>query len=152
MGAILQRLREWLADALASAFTTTIVTATSTPLSFNIQPNEVWFVDCQLTAQCSGTGGLKYAVAAPAGASIEGWIFTSAAAITTLRYLRLTAINTLMATAGHVVAATPGGDIIRFTITNGATAGAVAIQVASGTAGQTSTIFAGASLAAYRAA
>ena len=101
---------------------------------------------------CSGGGGSKYAIATPAGATIEGWIYSSAGAITTLSYQRVTAINTLNATALHTVATTPGGDILRFSITNGATAGVVAVQAASVTAGQTTTVFAGSWLRARRTA
>jgi hypothetical protein len=147
---MLKRLRELLAASLAANFTTTVVAATSTLLSFNIGANETWVVDVQLTAQCSGTGGTKYAVAAPAGATIEGWIYSSLAAITTLSYQRITAINTLNATALHTVATTPGGDIIRFTVVNGSTAGVVAIQAASVTAGQTTTVFLGSGMRAQR--
>jgi hypothetical protein len=150
--AFVQRLREAVAARLAANFTTTLATAVSTALTFQIGANEVWIVDVQLSAQCSSTGGVKYAVAAPAGATIEGWCYASGAAITTLVYQRLTAIGTLTTTAMHTVATTPGGDVLRFTITNGATPGAVTIQAASVTAGQTTTIFAGSSLVARRAA
>lgn len=151
MAKLVQRLREALALALASNFTTTNATATSTALTFQIGANEVWIVDCQLTAQCSSTGGVKYAVAAPTGATIEGWIYSSTSAVTTLSYQRITATGTLNGTALHTVAATPAPDILRFTITNGSTAGAVTIQAASGTSGQTTTISAGSWLHVRRA-
>jgi hypothetical protein len=148
----LNQLRSLVALTLASNFTTTNATATSTNLTFNIAANEVWIVDVQMTVQCSSTGGVKVAVAAPTGATIEGWYDSSLGAITTLSYQRLTAINTLTSTATHIVATTPGGDKMRFTITAGSTAGAVTIQLASGTSGQTTTVFSGASLVARRAA
>jgi hypothetical protein len=147
---MIKRLREFLAVSLTANFTTTATAATSTALTFAIGANEVWVVDVQLTAQCSSTGGSKYAVAAPTGATIEGWIYSSLAAITTLSYQRLTAINTLNATALHTVATTPAPDVLRFTITNGSTAGAVTIQAASGTSGQTTTLFLGSALRAQR--
>ncbi len=149
---MVKRLREYLAVRLAANFTTTVVAATATTLTFNVGPNEVWFVDVQITAQCSAAGGSKYAVTAPAGATIEGWIYSSTGAILTLSYQRLVAINTLNATALHTVATTPGPDIIRFVVTNGATAGAVAIQAASVTAGQTTTLFQASGLEATRIA
>jgi hypothetical protein len=152
MAALVKRLREQVALSLANTFTTTNIIATSTGLVFNIGANEVWVVDVQLTAQCSSTGGVKYAVAAPAGATIEGWIYSSTSAITTLSYQRLTATNTLNTTALHTVATTPAPDIIRFVITNSSTAGAVTIQAASGTSGQTTTVFTGSSLVARRIA
>lgn len=151
MGA-LRQLRSFVALRLSSNFTTTSNSAQPTLLTFDIEANEVWIVDVQLTAQCSSTGGVKYAVAAPTGATIEGWVDSSGAAITTLVYQRLTAISTLTTTAMHTVATTPGGDKLRFTITNGSTAGSVTIQAASGTNTQTTTIFSGSSLVARRAA
>ena len=150
MPALVQRLREFAAARLAVNFTTTVVGATSTLLTFNVLPNEVWIVDAQLTTQCSGTGGMKYAVAAPALSTIEGWVKSSGAAILTLIYQRLVAIATLTATAMHTVATTPGPDTLRFTITAGANGGPVAIQAASVTAGQTTTIFAGSWISARR--
>lgn len=147
---MVRRLREWVTAALVSNFTTTAATATATLLSFNVGVNEVWIVDVQLTAQCSSTGGVKYAVAAPTGATIEGWVYSSGAAILTLIYQRLTAIGTLTSTLVHTVATTPAPDMLRFTVTNGSTTGAVTVQAASGTPGQTTTIFAGASLTAHR--
>jgi hypothetical protein len=151
MPRLVQRLREAAAVTLAANFTTTNATATSTALSFAIGANEVWIVDVQATTQCSSTGGTKYAVAAPSGATIEGWIYSSGAAITTLVYQRIVAINTLSATLLHTVATTPGPDILRFVVTNGATAGAVTLQAASGTSGQTTTISLGSSMVARRA-
>ena len=149
---MLKRLREFLGVRLAANFTTTVVTATATGLTFSINANEVWAVDVQLTTQCSGIGGVKYEIAAPTGATIEGWVLSSGAAITTLVYQRITAINTLTATATHTVATTPGPDIIRFTVANGATVGAITIDLASVTAGQTTTVFALSSLTAIRIA
>lgn len=152
--ALLKRLREWVAATVSgSNFTTTGTGATTiTGLSFNIGANEVWVVDVQITAQCSSTGGVKYAVSGPSGATIEGWLLSSTSAITTLSYQRITAINTLTGTAAHTVATTPGPDMIRFVITASSTAGAVTIQAASGTSGQTTTVFIGSSMTAHRAA
>lgn len=152
MASLVQKLRERFAVRLTTNFTTTATGATSTALTFNIAANEVWVVDVQLTTQCSSTGGVKYAISAPTGATIEGWIYSSTSAITTLSYQRLTAIATLNTTALHTVAATPAPDVIRFTIINGSTAGQVTIQAASVTSGQTTTIFTGSSLRAQRAA
>jgi hypothetical protein len=148
---MLKRLREIVTVVLSANFTTTATTAASTNLSFAIGPNETWFVDVQLTTQCSSTGGSKFAVSAPTGAAIEGWIYSSLAAITTLSYQRLTAIATLSATALHTVATTPAPDKLQFVIQNGSTAGTVTIQAASVTSGQTTTIFLNSGLRATRA-
>jgi hypothetical protein len=138
-------------EKLNSNFTTTVVTATGTNLAFPIAANEIWVVEVELTTQCSGTGGVKYAIGSPTGAAVEGWILSSLAAITTLSYQRIVAINTLNSTALHTVANTPAPDRIRFVITNGATAGNCVIQVASNTNGQTTTVFAGSCFSARKA-
>lgn len=140
-----------ICERLNANATTTVVTATGTSLSFAIAANEVWQVRVDITAQCSGTGGMKYAVGAPVGAVVEGWLQTSTATILTNSLQRFTAINTLTATAAHTVAATPGPDTLTFTVANGATPGTVQIQIASVTAAQTTTVFAGSSLRATRA-
>lgn len=147
---MLKRLREWLAVALGSNFTTTATTATNTALTFGVVAGETWVVECQLTAQCSGNGGTKYAVAAPAGSTIEGWLYSSLNAVTTLSYQRLTAVGTLVGTAVHTIATTPAPDRIAFVLVAGAT-GSVTIQAASATSGQTTTVFSGSSLSARRA-
>ena len=147
----LNRLREWVAVRLTGNFTTTATGATSTALTFNVVSGEVWFVDVQVTAQCSSTGGVKYAVAAPAGSTIEGWVYSSTSAVATLSYQRLTAIATLTGTLLHTVATTPAPDVIRFVLVAGAT-GAVTIQAASGTSGQTTTLFQNGVLTARRCA
>jgi hypothetical protein len=123
--------------------TTTVVTATATNLSFAMAANEAWEVEAQLTAQCSGVGGSKFAIGTPAGATIEGWIRSSLGTITTLSYQRIVAVNALNATALHTVATTPGPDVIKFAIVNGAVAGNCVLQIASVTATQTTTLFLG---------
>jgi hypothetical protein len=136
---------------LNANFTTTVVTATASNLTFAMGANEIWVVDVDLTTQCSSTGGVKYAIGAPAGATLEGWLYSDLAAVTTLSYQRLTAINTLTTTATHTVATTPGPDRMWFTIVNGATPGNCTIQFASGVAAQTTTVFAGSRLNAQKA-
>ncbi len=123
--------------------TTSAIAATNTNLSFAMAANEIWEVEFQGTAQCSSTGGTKYAISAPTGATVEGWIVSSTSAILTKSEQRLTAINTLSATALHTVATTPGSDVVKFTITNGSTAGNCVLQIASVISGQMTTLFAG---------
>ena len=135
---------------LSSNFTTTVNTSTATNLSFNMATGEVWIVEVNITAQCSSTGGVKYAIAAPAGSVVEGWLFSSTSALTTLSHQRITAINTLTTTAVHTIANTPAPDRISFTIVCGGTGGTCSINAASGTAAQTTTLFANSSLTAVK--
>ena len=136
-------------QALTANFTTTLATAVSTNLSLPVRSGERWQIEFEGSVQCSSTGGVKFAIAAPAASTVEGWLDSSLAAITTLSKQRITAINTLTATATHTVATTPGPDRIRATVTAGAD-GSITIQAASNTASQTTTIFAGATLKATR--
>jgi hypothetical protein len=131
---------------LSSNFTTTIVTNTNTGLSFTAAANDVWHIRYQGTAQCSSTGGVKYQVTAPTGATVEGWLYSSTSAITTLSYQRITAINTLTSTAIHTVGTTPAPDQIDAIVVVGATGGTIAIGAASVTNAQTTTILANSSL------
>jgi hypothetical protein len=139
-----------LKSLLASA-TSTIATNTNTNLSFSIGVNEVWIAEFLVTAQCSGTGGSKFQISAPTGATIEGWLESTTTTANTVLNQRITAINTLTGTATHTVATTPAPDTILVRIKNSTTAGTVALGFASVTAGQTTTIFAGSFLRAYKA-
>jgi hypothetical protein len=130
--------------------TSAVVAATATHLSFAMLANEAWEVEFQGTVQCSGAGGSKFAIGAPAAATIEGWIFSSLGAITTLSYQRLTAVNTLNAVALHTVAAVPAPDVLKFSIVNGAAPGNCVLQIASVTAGQTTTVSLGSTWKARR--
>jgi hypothetical protein len=131
---------------LSANATTTIATNTNTNLTFTIGVSEVWLLQFSLTAQCSSTGGVKYQITAPVGATVEGWIESSTSTITTFTYQRITAINTLNGTATHTVATTPGADYIWVRVKNSTTAGTCGLGFASVTATQTSTIFAGSSM------
>lgn len=127
---------------LTSNFTTTVVTATPTAFTWPVVDAERWDLECNLTTQCSSTGGSKYSISAPATSTIEGWIMASTSAITTLSYQRITAISTLNATATHTVATTPGPDKIHARIVV-VGSGSITLNAASVTNGQTTTIFAG---------
>lgn len=129
-------------QALSSNFTTANVSGAPTNLSVPVGANEYWIFEYQLTTQAGGNAGMKYSIAAPTGSTIEGWIYSSLGAITTMSFQRLTAINTLNTTALHTVATTPGPDTIAFVLRTGATPGNVTLQAASGNSNQTLTIFA----------
>jgi hypothetical protein len=136
--------------SLLSNATSTIATNTNSNLSFSAAANEVWVIEFDWTAQCSSTGGSKFQITAPTGSTIEGFYEGTTSAITTLTYQRITAINTLTGTAAHTVATTPAPDRIIVRVKVSSTAGTIALGFASVTAGQTTTIFAGASMIAYK--
>jgi hypothetical protein len=140
--------KKW--NSLSANATTTAATNTNTNLSFSIAANEVWVVMFDFTAQCSSTGGVKIQISAPTSATIEGWYLSSGATITTPVYNRITAINTLTATITHTVATTPGPDRVWIRVKNSTNAGTIALGFASGTSTQTTTIFAGATMIAFK--
>jgi hypothetical protein len=137
-------------NSLLSNATTTATTNTNTNLSFSAAANELWVLELNWTAQCSSTGGSKFQITAPTGSTVEGWYQGTTAAVTTLTNQRITAINTLTATAAHTVATTPAPDRICVRVKVGATPGTIALGFASVTAAQTTTIFAGASMRAFK--
>ena len=145
---MIKRLREWVAQSLALNFTTTLATATSTKLSFAVKAGEIWAVTTQITAECSTNRGVKYAVSAPLGSTVEGWLYgqRNPGQFNTERVI---AVNTLTGTALHTAVNTPTPDQLNFLITAGAV-GSIAIAVASQTAGDTTTLFSGSSLSALR--
>lgn len=137
-------------NSLSANATTTAATNTNTNLSFSVAANEVWVVMFDFTAQCSSTGGVKIQISTPASATIEGWYLSSGATITTPVYNRITAINTLTTTITHTVATTPGPDRIWIRVKNSTNAGTISLGFASGTSTQTTTIFAGATMLAFK--
>lgn len=139
-----------IAQSLLANATTTVVTNTDTNLSIPVLANEVWVIEYTGNAQCSSTGGSKFQITTPAGATIEGMLRGSTSAIGTLAWQRITTINALNATVLHNVATTPAEDRIQVRVKVGATPGNIKIGFASVTAGQTTTIFAGATLCAYK--
>lgn len=147
---IADRILGVIRKALSANATTTIVTNTNSNLSFPVAANEVWVIEFNGTVQCSGVGGSKFQISTPVSATIEGWYQSSGAAITTPVYNRITAINTLTTTATHTVVTTPTPDRIIVRVKNGANAGTLAIGFASVTNGQTTTIFAGSNIVAYK--
>jgi hypothetical protein len=136
--------------SLLNNATTTIATNTDTSLSVPVLANEVWVLEFYGTAQCSSTGGSKYQVSAPTGSVVEGFLQGTTTSANTPSNQRISAINTLNSTVLHTVATTPAPDTILVRVKVGATAGNIAIGFASGVAAQTTTIFAGAFIRAYK--
>jgi hypothetical protein len=136
--------------SLSANYTNATVTQTATNLSFAIAANEVWVVQIQISGQCSSTGGSKFQINAPTGATIEGWFEGTTSTITTLTYQRITTINALTGTAAWTVATTPAPAYIWVRIKNSTNSGTVSFGAASVTATQTTTIFAGSNMYAYK--
>lgn len=134
--------------ALASNFTTTSVTAVDTNLKFPVKAGEVWWFSYVGGAGDSAVGGMKYAIGAPVGSTVDAWHLGSGAVITTRVYAQFLAINTL----GSVVHNVAGGErddkiegVVKVAID-----GNISIQAATVTAATTATIYAKSSLIANR--
>jgi hypothetical protein len=137
-------VRELKADfykqSLGSNFTTTLDTLQDTNIVFPIEPSEEWQFKFFLQHGCNGTGGLKYAISLPAGATIRAVIksITSGNTAYTSQIISSTAeiainLNTVASQGGWA-------EIIGYVI-NSATAGAVRLQMRAITAGQTVTLY-----------
>jgi len=137
--------------SLAANFTTDSSGATSTNLSFEVRAGETWLLEFEGLAECSSIGGVKYAIAAPALTTVAGWLDGTDSSLNDRVVEAIAAANTLTANPIHRVAATPGPDRIVATIVAGDD-GVVALQAASGVNMELTTIFAGATLRASRAA
>lgn len=141
-----------VALSLAANFTTvstTLDAGSNTNLTFPVLAGEVWEVEFHGNVQCSSTAGSKFALNAPAASTIEGDLESCTSAITTFTRQRITAINTLTATAAHTQATTPALDYIWARIVV-AVDGAITLRACSVNGAQTTTIFAGATLVARK--
>lgn len=135
------------AKVTGSDVTTTLATAVDvTGLSVAVSANKKYRIMASLNIGCNNTGGVKLAINGPAGASLNGgaWIGdnTSANAVKggkagTLGTLGTT-LNLFNSNAGWVT--------YMGYINISSTAGNVVIQVASATAGETSTVFTGSTM------
>lgn len=128
---------------LAANYTNATTSLTNVGLGFAIGANENWTGEFNLSGQCSGTGGTKFAITVPAGATIEAECLGITSAVTAITSSRITASGAATTQTFYVASAVPGPVWIRFTVVNGSTAGAVQLQAESVTSGQTTTIFAG---------
>lgn len=139
-----------VAMALAANAVTSNVAATPTNLAVPMAANESWLVEAHLVVQKATTAtGMKTAVGAPAGATVEGFSLGGLATANSAPVQnRINAINTLGATYATGIAIPVSLSMI-FRITNGPTPGNCVIQFATVTSNP-ATIFAGSSLLASR--
>lgn len=132
--------------ALLALQSTTLATAVDTLLTFAVLAGEVWHVEFDALLTC-GTGGVKLGVNAPAASTVVGQVFGAASSATLFNSAPIAAI----ATPVGALAVSGASRVARMTATVTVAAdGALTVQLASVTAGQTSTIQAGASLRARK--
>jgi hypothetical protein len=134
--------------------TSIIATATDcADLTFAIGAGETWAFAFDIAQSCDNTGGVKFALTAPSGATLTANVVSCGAAIDTPARARITASGTLTIafnTFANATNAGAGGTRITGTVFNDATAGNVTLQFAAGTATQTATVWAGASVVAHK--
>jgi hypothetical protein len=123
--------------------TTTLATSTAvTGISFAAAANSVYKIEGCIHHGCNNTGGTKFDITTPAGATLfiqlRGFLATATdGGISN----SIVAPATLNANAFCQTSNANGRVTIYGTITTGGTAGTVALGFASGTAGQTSTFY-----------
>jgi hypothetical protein len=127
---------------LISDFNTTSTTGANSNLTFNLGANEVRRI--MIAGTCSkatSSTGLKVGIAAPTGATLKASVYGQLNTINATSNSILSAINTLSGTMNTAIA-TEMPFRIEGVITNGSTAGAVTLQLATVTS-NTATIYAG---------
>ena len=127
---------------LISDFNTTSTTGANSNLTFNLGANEVRRL--MIAGTCSkatSSTGLKVGIAAPTGATLKASVYGQLNTINATANSILSAINTLSGTMNTAVG-TEMPFRIEGIITNGSTAGAVTLQLATVTS-NTATIYAG---------
>ena len=131
-----------LNKSVASNVTTNVTGAANiTGLSFSVEANSTFLVDCYYNVSCTGTGGIRFTQTTPAGATMDITYDGIAGTANSSVKIRSAASGTLTATAINSGAIT-SSVIVRGFVRTGATAGTLQMQFASNTNGQTSTIFA----------
>lgn len=135
-----------IGQALLALQSTTLATPVDTLLTFPVLAGEVWHVEFDALLTC-GTGGVKLGVNAPALSTVVGQVFGAAASAAAFTSAPIAAIGTPVG----ALAASGASRIARLTaVVTVAADGALTIQFASVTNGQTSTIQASASLRARK--
>lgn len=135
--------------ALTSDFNTSSTTAVSTNLTFAIGANETWTVTFTgLCSKATSSTGLKFAIGAPTGCVVSGFVDSRSNVITTNQTYVVNAINTLGTALGTAIAL-----VIPFTIeislVNSTTAGNITLQLATVTS-NIATVYAGSKMTYFK--
>ena len=140
-----------VANAVVSANQTrTLNTAGNvTDMSFNIGASETWSFEFNLQNGCSGGGGNRWAITFPGGGTMRSVAIGNAGNTTSIASSIITASGGLTSSF-CTFNSTAGWTRITGVVVNGGTAGTVQLQFASGTNGQTTTIYANSYLTARR--
>lgn len=130
--------------------TTTSNSATNVNnMSFSIGANDVWSFEFRMQNGCSSTGGVKWALTVPTGATFRATA-QGMAASATARTSSVMSVSGTLSIAFNAVANQNGFTDITGTVAGGGTAGTVQLQVASTTNGQTTTVYGNSYMVARR--
>lgn len=127
--------------------------ADCTDLSFVMAANEVFAFCFDIAQSCNNTGGVKFAITVPSGATLTANATGIGASVGVPTSSRITTSGTLTSafnTLNNTGNATAGWTRISGTVLNSTTAGTVALQFAAGTATQSAVVYAGSSLVAHK--
>jgi hypothetical protein len=132
-------INDQLIALTGSNVTTTSATAVDVTglVTPTLPANSTWSFEIYLSVTCSGTGGLRFGFTAPSGA--DGALFIVGTATTAATSQQTSTTGALAGTAINRAATSSLGKLYGRVII-GANAGAVQLQFASATGGQTSTI------------
>lgn len=126
----------------SNATTTSNAAGNVTGLAMPLEANSVYRYDGYAQISCSSTGGVKWALTVPAATTFDAFWDGVAGGITSAVRIRSTASGSLTGTALNTAAINSGIHFKGYIYT-GANAGTAQVQFASGTNGQTSTVYIG---------
>lgn len=135
------------AKSLTSTQTTTSATRVATALAQAVAANEVWDFEFNL-GESSASGGVRFDIAIPAGATIEGYCWSGHAGggAGSALWQRITAGSTLTAAVSAGITTAQ----IRVRVKVGGTAGTVELGLANQNAGFTATLTAGSQMIGWK--
>lgn len=123
--------------------TTTSDTASDiTGFTLPVEANSEYCIELNLRIGCNNTGGVKMGWNLPASATLEGPLIGSTTGVTAQSMFSvLVSAQTLGTTQYNTTNSATGAIVQRLILVTGANSGTLAFQFASGTSGQTSTIY-----------
>lgn len=139
-----------VSQRLSSNASTTSNIAQNSNMTFHVNSSEIWEVEFAGSVTCSGAGGVNIAINAPVSSTLKGIIYGAGNSSNVLVSSEMTTTGTLYGP----FSSTAGGNRFvsaRATVLVGSIQGAITVQFASATNGQTSQILSGSSFKARRA-
>jgi len=144
-----RNVSDFYIQKLSSNFTTTLDTLQDTPFVLPMEANETWIFAFRLQNGCNGSGGLKYAIDYPSGATLRcrflGTGSGNAALVTQIVASTAEVVINL-----NTVNSQGGVTDIDGTIENGSSPGVLRLRIRAITGGETVTIHSASSVRAHK--